>query len=164
MATTLVRRTAIVLLGITLSFFLHLFIDYELERHEYYSRLAKQVLLLGLETNMTDRQIAQTIGDDPMRVLRRSVWISYAVELTVMLSVGAVVGCFEKRSPAIMTAFTLMPYVIWCCSVHTSTRNTRLAAVVFLFAKEVGISAVYLALAILLSVAIARSSRKLMSS
>ena len=151
------RRAAIVLPGILLAFILGFFMDYQIEKHTRNGRLAMQVLHLGITTNMTDAQIAHAIGDDPFRVLRRSVWMEYAVQLTVSLFVGTFVACFEKRIPGRMTALTLAPYTLWCYYEHLPfTRALPSKAAAFAVAKDFGLSAAYLALAILIAVAVAR--------
>lgn len=151
------RRTAIVLSGILLAFILGFFMDYQIERHTRNGRLAMQVLHLGIEANMTDAQIAHAIGDDPFRVLRRSVRMEYGVQLTVSLFVGIFVACFERRIRGKMTALTLAPYILWCYYDHFPfTRALPPKAAAFAVAKDVGLSAACLALSILVSVAVAR--------
>jgi hypothetical protein len=148
------RRIAIALVGVVLSFILGFLTDYQIERHTRNGRLARQVLLLGIETKMTDAQIAHAIGDDPMRVLRRSIRIGYVVELTVALIVGILVACFERQTPGRMTALTLAPYISWCYYGHLPFATGRPLAVAV--TRELGISVVYLGLAILVSVGVAR--------
>ncbi len=144
------RRIAIVLFGIVLAFILGFFMDYQIERHTRNGRLARQVIMLGIETTMTDAQIAHAIGDDPMRVLRRASWTEYAEELIVGIIVGILVACFEKRIPGRMTALILATYIF--CLEFWHFKRLPAAAVVKMF----GINAACLAAAILVSIAVAR--------
>jgi hypothetical protein len=149
------RRIMIVLVGAILAFVIELSLDYQVERHTRNGRLAKQVLLLGMETEMNDGQIARSIGDDPMRVLRRSVVVSYIVELATSLTLSLLVGCFERRTPAVMTSLALAPYIIWSGAAHVPI-NWRKLSPIGVAGTELGISVVFVALAAIVSVAVAR--------
>ncbi|MGB6474396.1 MAG: hypothetical protein WBF04_09985 [Candidatus Sulfotelmatobacter sp.] len=124
--------------------------------HTRDGRLAMQVILLGSGTTMTDAQIAHAIGDDPVRVIRRASELGDAAILTVGLIVGIFVACFEKRSPGRMTALTLAPYLFWNFWHEAFARTLPPAEAAFKVAKVSGINIAYLALAILVSVAVAR--------
>jgi len=150
------RRIAVVLFGIVLAFLLGGVLDYLVATHTRDGRLAMRVVLLGSGTTMTDAQIAHAIGDDPVRVIRRASQMGDAAELSVGLIVGILVACVEKRVPGRMTAFTLAPYFFWNFWNEAFARALPPAESAFKVAKVSGINAVYLALAILVSVAVAR--------
>lgn len=150
------RRTAVVLFGIVLTFLLGGVLDYLVATHTRDGRLAMQVILLGLRTTMTDAQIAHAIGDDPVRVIRRASQMGDASVLTVGLIVGIFVAYFEKRSPGRMTALTLAPYLFWNFWHEAFARVLPPAKAAFEIVKVSGINTAYLALAILVSVVVAR--------
>jgi len=150
------RRTAIVLFGIVLAFLLGGVLDYLVATHTRDGKLAMQVIQLGSGTTMTDAQIAHAIGDDPVRVIRRASQMGDASVLTVGLIVGILVACVEKRIPGRMTAFTLVPYFFWNFWHEAFARGLPPAESVFKVARVSGINIAYLALAILVSVAVAR--------
>ena len=148
------RRIAIALCGIALAFLLEGVLDYIVQTQTRDGRLAMRVILYS--QTMSDEQIGHAIGDDPMRVVRRASRMGDAAEVAVGLIVGILVACFEKRIPGRLTAVILTPFFFWNFWHIAFARALPPRDAVFKVARVSGISAIYLALSVLMSVAVAR--------
>ena len=148
------RRIAIALCGIALAFLLEGVLDYLVQTQTKDGRLAMHVILYS--QTMSQPQVAHAIGDDPMRVVRRASRMGDAAEAAVGVIVGIFVACFEKQIAGRITALILTPYFFWNFWHIAFARALPPAEAGFKVIKVSGISAAYLALAVLISVAAAR--------
>jgi len=148
------RRIAIVLLGAVLAFLLQGLVYFLLETHTRTGRLGLQIIFYA--QTMTDKQIADAIGEDPFRALRRVSLLMEAVLPTVGLIIAMLVACIERRIPGRMTALILAPCFFWNFWHLAFARALPRAELVLKVLKESGIDVACLALAVWVSIVVAQ--------
>jgi hypothetical protein len=149
-----IRRIAIAALGVILPFVLVALGSYYVETHTREARLAMYVMLHSEQMN--DQQLAQAVGENPLAVIRRAALMTQAVTPIVALIVGVLVGFFERKMPGRLTALALMPYFLWEFSKRVSSVALTPAQIALRGGKVLGISAVWVALAVLAALVIVR--------
>ena len=105
---------------------------------------------------MTDQQLADAIGEDPVAVLRRSGLMMKATDPIVAIIVAVLVALVERQKPGRMAALVLIPFFLWDFSMSAFSTIRTPAKTVLEIVKVLGANAAYIVMAALVAFAIAR--------
>jgi hypothetical protein len=144
----------ILIFAAILPFVLTVLGSYIIEDHTRDGRLAMWVILHS--QTMTDQQIAHAIGENPFAVLRRSGMMMKAIAPTVAIIVGCLVATFLRKKTGRVVALVLSPYFLWDFSMSAFATIRTPAQTVVEIARVLGTNAVYIAVASVLAIAVAR--------
>lgn len=144
----------VLIFAVILPFVLTVLGSYIIAEHTRDGRLAMWVILHS--QTMTDQQLAHAIGEDPFAVLRRSGMMMKAIAPTVAIIVGCLVAIFVRKKTGRVVALVLSPYFLWDFSMSAFATIRTPAQTVVEIAKVLGTNAVYIAVAAVLAIAVAR--------
>ena len=140
--------------GVILPFILTLVGDYVIQMHTRDGKLAMYAVQHSRE--MTDQQLARAIGTSPFAVVRRAGQMTRAIPPIVALVSAILAACLEKRTPGKITALILTPYFLWDFSMSAFSIVRTPSQAVFEAARVLGTNAMYIAVAAVVAIAVAR--------
>jgi hypothetical protein len=137
-----------------LPFILTILGSYIIGEHTRDGRLAMWVILHS--QTMTDQQLAHAIGEDPFAVLRRSGMMMKAIAPAVAIVVVCLVAFLVRKKTGRVAALVLSPYFLWDFSMSAFATIRTPAQTVVEIAKVLGTDAVYIVVAAVIAIAVAR--------
>jgi hypothetical protein len=153
-----ILRWVVLIFAAILPFVLTVLGSYVVEDHTRDGRLAMWVILHS--QTMTDQQIAHAIGKDPFAVLRRSGMMMKALAPTVAIIVGCLVAIFVRKKTGRVVALVLSPYFLWDFSMSAFATIRTPAQTAVEIGKVLGTNVVYIAVAAVIAIAVARLLKK----